>query len=362
MSAVQSRFAGLSSRKAWAVLLLLIAFLGLSLLPAWDKTHRTDQPSISEKTETSDPDILLYETIIERLSRGEAYYPVAAEELRAGNYPLRPFITFRLPTLAWASAALGKLGTQILVLAFGVGAIVTLYRALRASGIDAARAYAAIGLAIAGMTLLSSRHYLSLHELWAGTLMLFAFALHRPERWGVSLVIAALALFIRELALPFILLMGAFAFWHRRWREALGWAALVVAFGALMLLHHESVSLVVRPDDPPSPQWAEFGGWASALNFLHTTSAFRMLPSLLAYPLIILCIFGWIAWPSEKGLFGALLLCGYGVAFMLFGRANNFYWGLMVAPFLAIGIAFLRPAIADLSTSLLRSKLDSARD
>ena len=38
------------------------------------------------------------------------------------------------------------------------------------------------------------------------------------------LAVAVLACLVRELALPYILAMGAFAIWERRWREAAAWA------------------------------------------------------------------------------------------------------------------------------------------
>ena len=38
--------------------------------------------------------------------------------------------------------------------------------------------------------------------------------------------------------------------------------------------------------------------------------------------------------------------------FMVLGRPDNFYWGLMVAPTLLLGLAFLPRAFADLRASL----------
>jgi hypothetical protein len=42
------------------------------------------------------------------------------------------------------------------------------------------------------------------------------------------------------------------------------------------------------------------------------------------------------------------MYAGYGVAFMLFGRANNFYWGFIVTPAFLVGLAFLPRALSDL--------------
>ena len=61
------------------------------------------QPKV-RASEAEQSDLDLYRDIIRRVGAGEAYYPVAADELRKGGYPLKPFVTFRLPTLADAYA------------------------------------------------------------------------------------------------------------------------------------------------------------------------------------------------------------------------------------------------------------------
>ena len=50
-------------------------------------------------------DLDLYENIINHVAAGENYYDAAARELRLGNYPLKPFVAFRLPTLAVVQGA-----------------------------------------------------------------------------------------------------------------------------------------------------------------------------------------------------------------------------------------------------------------
>ncbi|MGB3166656.1 MAG: hypothetical protein WBA68_07780, partial [Alteraurantiacibacter sp.] len=57
-----------------------------------------------------DTDLLLYRAIAERIAAGENYYAVAVDEQRARNFPVRPGLAVRLPTLAWLAAALGDWG------------------------------------------------------------------------------------------------------------------------------------------------------------------------------------------------------------------------------------------------------------
>ncbi|WP_236711278.1 hypothetical protein [Novosphingobium barchaimii] len=78
------------------------------------------------------------------------------------------------------------------------------------------------------------------------------------------------------------------------------------------------------------------------------SSNLRWLPHFLAGPAVILMTFGWLGWRSRSGLFGFLLCAGYGVAFMIAGRWDNFYWGAVIAPAMFAGIVFAPRAVSQL--------------
>jgi hypothetical protein len=217
---------------------------------------------------------------------------------------------------------------------------------------DNGRRVSAVMLAAAGVAVAVSVRYLYLHEVWAGALIALSLALHRPGKWGWSLAVAAIALAIRELALPYVLLMGALALWRRDWREAAGWASIVLLFAMGMIWHQAAVAEVVVPSDPASPGWAALGGWAGMLRTFYLAGPLRWLPAVAAAPIIILALFGWASWKSRTGLAATLMYLGYGLAFMLFGRANNFYWGLIVVPAFLVGLAFLPRAFTDLASTI----------
>ena len=71
------------------------------------------------------------------------------------------------------------------------------------------------------------------------------------------------------------------------------------------------------------------------------SSNLRFLPHGIAGPIVLLALLGWAGWKSAAGTTGTLLYLGYGIAFMLAGRTNNFYWGAVVAPAIFVGLAFL---------------------
>ena len=105
--------------------------------------------------------------------------------------------------------------------------------------------------------------------LWAGMLLVLSFGLHRPGKWGASLAVAALAVAIREHALPFVLLMGAMAFWRRDWKEGAAWTALTVAFLVALAVHLSIVSELVLPSERPSDPWLVMrglSGWLSTFR------------------------------------------------------------------------------------------------
>jgi hypothetical protein len=351
-----SRLAGLDRRRALAVTLLLVALL---IAGVWGASLNRVTPSPSAATSDKagpigpqgNNDLVLYDAIIARVAAGEDYYRAAADELRHGNYPLKPFVAFRLPTLAIAGAWLGRRALLLLQWCLFAGMIGAWWVRLDRQFANNGRRVSGAMLAAAGVAVAFSGQYVFLHEVWAGALIALSLALHRSNRWGWSVVTAALALAIRELALPYLLLMAALALYRRSWRELGAWSAVILLFGAAMAWHAAAVSAVVLPSDPKSPGWAALGGWAGFLRTYYLAGPLRWLPIELAAALIILAFFGWASWKSPTGLAATSLYAGYGLAFMLFGRANNFYWGLMVAPAFLVGLAFLPRAFSDLASA-----------
>ncbi len=305
-----------------------------------------------------DEDIALYRAAIRRIAAGENYYDFIVAEQRARDYPVRPGLVVRLPTLAYLSAWLGTPGQLAAALALMLGTIAAWWIRLgedfgRDPGSARLRRLATALVAV-GISLLLNRHYWPLHELWSGGLLALSFGLHRigrngqGGRWIGAWVAAGLALAIRELALPFVLLMGAFALYHGNRREALAWGALVAVFLAALGLHFHFVARTVVPGDLPSPSWLALRGLAGWLGNVAQTSNLHWFPHWLAGPVVVLMTFGWLGWNSRAGLFGFLLGAGYGVLFMIAGRGNNFYWGAMIAPVIFAGIVFAPRALAGL--------------
>jgi len=331
-----------------ALLALLILLLAAALAPI-SAGRSTVKTSTFTETVTGkqgpkrprDDDLALYDTAIERIQAGEGYYSFIVPVQRAANYPVTPGLAVRLPTLAYIDAWLGKAGQMAAAITLMLAVLVAWWRRLGEEPCGARQRRMALALLFVGASLGLNKYYFVLHELWAGMLLALAFALHRPGRkWGAALAVAALALAIREHALPFVLLMGAFAFWRRDWKEAAAWSALVAVFLAALAVHLNIVAQQVLPTDRSSDPWLVMRGLEGWLSNVALSSNLRFLPGWLAGPAVILMTFGWCGWRSQAGAFGALLFLGYGLAFMIAGRPDNFYWGAVIAPAMFIGLAF----------------------
>ena len=153
---------------------------------------------------------------------------------------------------------------------------------------------------------------------------------------------------VGEGALPFVLFMAVMGFWRRDWKEGAGWTALVAAFLVVVALHLRIVSAHTLPTDPSSDSWFALRGLSGWLSNVVLSSNLRFLPHWLAGPLVIAAMAGWAGWRSRAGTFGTFLFLGYAFAFALAGRPNNFYWGMVIAPTLFLGLAFVPRAFASL--------------
>ena len=128
-------------------------------------------------------------------------------------------------------------------------------------------------------------------------------------------------------------------------------------FGVGLAIHLNLAGAQIKPGDPISPDWLVLGGISAFLHKVIYSSSLNLLPLPLAGPVVILALFGWTGWKSAAGSFASLLTLGYALAFMIAGRANNFYWGVVILPILFMGLAMAPMALKSLwqSTGLKRA-------
>ncbi|MDE8653927.1 hypothetical protein [Novosphingobium album (ex Liu et al. 2023)] len=350
------RFAGVSPLAARLILALLaICLAAAALVPIGTGRPEPATRSFAENLAARegvqrprDDDLALYDRAVERLRRGEHYYDFIVEEQRAAGFPVRPGVAVRLPTLAWINAALPVPAQVALALALMAATLIAWWRRLGEEPGGRRHRLLAMALLFVGVSLGANRYFFQLHELWSGMLLALAFGLHRPGKWGAALAVAALALAIREHALPFVLLMAAMAGWRRDAKECAAWSALALAFLALFAAHLSLVAGHVLPGDRAGQGWLMLRGLSGWLSNVVLSSNLRLLPHWLAGPAVVLMMAGSAGWRSPAGLFASLLYAGYGLLFMIAGRGDNYYWGAMVAPAMFVGLAFAPTALGSL--------------
>lgn len=320
---------------ARSILLAMISAL-LALLTTLAAQAATGQPPGGRYT-----DKRLYRDITAEVVRGAPYYAAATRLQRSHGYPLKPAVTVRLPTLTLAGAALGWGWLRAIAFALlAAGSLAWIFALRGRAGWPERLAAGALILGGAGML---TGDPLIIHERWAGLFLglALAFRVGRREAWPWALAAAGAALAVRELALPFVLLALTFAMLERRWREAVGWTALVTAFAGLMALHLHAVAAQVLPGDAESAGWTAFGGPRMALAAIVESSPLQYLPFAPAAVLAVLPLAGWLGLGGRAGLFCLTLFAGYALMFALFARPDNFYWGAIVQPAWFVGLAFL---------------------
>jgi len=280
-------------------------------------------------------DLAMYRAITARVAAGEDYYRVLAAELPVRGYAIRPVFNWRLPTLTWINAAPpSPVWGRVLLVVVGMAAMVLWLLVARRSVARAAiPAALVIMLSIAPVLVVPASAVF--YEVWAGLLVAASLACWSLGRSGASVAFGASALMIRELALPFALVMAVLAWRESKRREAMAWIGAVAAFGAYWAWHVSHV-LNVMPAAGLSNSWTVAGGWpfvlkASQASILLMLTPERVAPYVHAIAIPLVWAGAWY-WRDATGRRLAVTLSAYFALFMLVGRPDNWYWGFVIAP------------------------------
>jgi hypothetical protein len=186
------------------------------------------------------------------------------------------------------------------------------------------------------------------HEVWAALLIALSLASYRLSHWSIAVALGVAACLYRELALPYLLAMGAFAVYERKYQECAAWIAGVAVFCGLFAWHLSIAGTLHQAGDVVSRGWLGFGGWPFLIQTARMNSVLLLAPKFVVALVVCLAIIGFAgtrdAWLRRV----ALVVCGYLAAFSIAGRPDNLYWGLLISPLLPIGVALSPAAIKDL--------------
>ncbi|OYY90052.1 MAG: hypothetical protein B7Y45_09160 [Sphingomonas sp. 28-66-16] len=353
--AAPTRFAGLTPRRAGLVAVLTALLLAVSLtallVPGPPPVSRDPGRHAEDQA-----DIVLYDSIVAGVRNGGNYYLVTARALRRGDYPLRPFVTFRLPTLAVIEASIPPDLAILLLFFLAAGVVLAWFVRLRDAFARPPPLAIALVLLAGGLVAFVQPSLVVFHEIWAGLLVALSLALRKPDRWIEAAAIGMIAMLIRETAALYVIVMAGIALIEGRRRESLGWGLALMVFAGVVVLHAIAVDKVIEPLDPASPGWAGMLGFGFFVKTMTISTALALAPGWLAALLVGLALFGWASWRDPLATRALAIFAAYAVLLSLFGRPDTFYWGLMVAPTFLIGLAFVPDSLRDLSGAALDSR------
>ncbi len=331
----ESRFTAMP-RWAARLILAMVAALMLYGAIASQRPHQPDPPM----PPVYRYDIVLYKAVAARVGKGENYYNVVVAEQRWRGIPLRPFVTVRPPLLAVITGYIGVPMAGWLLRALALVTLIALVVRFETTLPQRASRYAALALGTAAIMMFMSDDMAMLHDVWASLWVTLSLALYRPQCWGSSLILGLIAVFTRELTLPYLVVMATAALIDGQRGQACAWGGAIAVALAGLAIHAHMLAPLVTAHDMPSPGWVSAGGWPFILTMVELGTVFRWLPDIATALLVPLALLGWAGWRHCFALRTSFWLLGMLTAFMLVGRADNFYWVLHLSFMLPMGLAF----------------------
>ena len=330
--------------------ILVVAVAGIVL--GWNKGQlpQRELPQSPAASKTA-PDLQLYHEMIVEVRSGREYYDAARERIPSHGFPISSPLNWRLPTYAWLLSQLpNKCWIQATLIVLSLGALGLAFMGeCRTSSVGHAAVTTFLLLGVVRWCF-DGDAYLA-QEPWAATLMVMSLGAHRLKLPWLAVISGIFALFFRELALPYCLVAAGLAAWNRRWLESVGWAAGILGFFAFLAWHFSQVqaqlALVsgLEAGGVGLSQWLRFGGLDFVLLTTRMNSLLFAAPGWLLWLYLLAALLGLAKRCDEASQLACLSALLYLAACAVVGRPENFYWGLMAAPFLCGGPAHALAAI-----------------
>jgi len=294
-------------------------------------------------------DLVSYTRILERMRGGEGYYEAAHAVLVADGYGTRSVFNWRTPAWPMLLAALPPGGGQALLGVLALATVLLVYRMVRREGgiAIAVGALVAVAVSLGGILSPSSTVF---SEVAAGTVLLLSVAAYgNGWRWA-GLAAGLAALFLRELAAPYVVICVVLALRERRWSEVGAWVAGGLAYAAYFGWHWWMVSAQLGPMDRAYAEgWLQFGGLKFVLATVRFNGLWALAPGWLPAVLLPIGLLGLWAW--RGGTLALAAVVAYLLLFMAVGKPFNSYWGAVYTPVLMLGPAW---GIAAMASTLMR--------
>ena len=329
-----TRYASLTRKQAALILLCLTACIAGTLRIA---PRQTLIPQSYNAKNAGASDMALYQKTVQRIHSGENYYSALGGVLRSARRPTSSVLNWRtplhltmvgrLPNLAWSRAILAGLGLLALLSAF----------AIMAQTEFAVLAAVQVLLMFGPLLVCFTAEGIFFAEVWAGVLIAASVGAYAMGARPLGIGLALMALFFRELALPYVLVCGLLA-WHEKKRpEVLAFAIGTLAYIAYFAAHAMKVNSLLTPADLPNPAgWLQFGGIAFLLR-ASSVGWLMVLPPWVTAIYLPVSVLGLAGWTHAIARRVALTVGAYLAAFSIVGHFVNLYWGELYTTLLSFG-------------------------
>jgi hypothetical protein len=348
-----TRLAGFSRNWAIAVLAAaMLAVLGLAAIALTQPVVPVDPSQVG--------DVHMYARVVDGLRHGGEFYDTLNANLIAGHYGMQSVFNWRTPffmsLVALFPSNWGMYALVLLVALAGGGLAVRL--AFREFGPIGAGCLVVVEILGLGAALVPSAFLIS--ELPAGFLILLSAMAYGLGARRAGFAAATLALFVRELAAPYIVVCAFLAWREGRRRELALWGVVLVAYAAYFLWHVHMVGLYQRPSDlGDRAGWVQFGGATFVLETAAFNGYFIAAPLWQTAVLLPAAFIGLMAWPGPAGERAALTVFGYLALFALVGKAFDSYWGALFTPLLTLGLLWFPAGLRDLWRAAARRNAEA---
>ena len=271
-----------------------------------------------------------FRSVVEVMSKGEPYYSAMGRMLRRHNYPAASVFNWRTPLLYLGLAAFPSWEW-----ARGLLVLLAATAAFGASVMAAGRSPVALAvtfvLASGVVVMMSAPAAVGMAEAWSGSLIALSLWGYVRDRPMVGFVCGLAALFIRELAAPYVGLCALLAAHHHRRQELTGWLIGCAAYGVFYWIHWSHVAAAQLPTDlQQTGSWLAWGGLPFLLSTVHWHGWILLMPWAATAIALTLTIAGVLSPATPWRV--RLVAGGYAGLFLVFGQVFNEYWGFLVWP------------------------------
>jgi hypothetical protein len=271
-----------------------------------------------------------FRSVVDVMREGEPYYPAMGSMLRRHGYPAASVFNWRTPLLYTGLAAFPswEWGRALLVL-LAAGAAVAV--AVLAAGRSPLALAVTVVLASGVVVMMSAPASVGMTEPWSGSLIALSLWGYARDRPMVGFACGLAALFVRELAAPYVGLCAFIAARRRRRGELTGWLIGSATYALFYWIHWSHVADARLPTDlQHAGSWLAWGGFPFLLSTVNWHGWLLLMPwaaTAISLTLVAAGVFSPTA-PCRLRLVAG----GYAAVFLAVGQVFNEYWGFLVWP------------------------------